>query len=57
MYEYGEYIVGLKQNDNNKILTVNVPENLVGKIIGKGGTNIKNMAEKLGVKKIQVIGV
>lgn len=57
VYEYGEYIVGLKQDDNNKILTVNVPKNLVGKIIGKGGTNIKDMAENLGVKKIQVIGM
>lgn len=56
-YKYENYIVGIKQDDSNKILKLNVPKEVVGKVIGKGGKNVKNMAEKLGVKKIEVIGM
>lgn len=48
--------------DMNKIvqngyITLQVPKHIAGLVIGQGGTNIKAWAEKIGVKKIQVIPI
>ena len=39
----------------NSSLTLEVPKDIAGAVIGRGGANIKNWAAELGVKRIQVI--
>ena len=41
----------------NGYITLQVPKHIAGLVIGQGGTNIKAWAEKIGVKKIQVIPI
>lgn len=41
----------------NGYITLEVPKNQVGLVIGKNGSNIKYWAEKIGVKKINVVPV
>ena len=42
------------KDDKSKQFVIYAPDNLVGKIIGKGGENIKNLSEKLG-KRLKVV--
>ena len=41
----------------NGYITLQVPKNQVGLVIGKGGSNIKYWAEIIGVKKINVVPI
>lgn len=43
--------------DENSVVTLHVPEEIAGMIIGKGAKNVKDWKEKLGVKKIDVEAV
>lgn len=54
-YQHQSYIVGIKQNEPSMVLKLKIPENLAGRVIGKGGSNIKEMCEILGIKRIEVI--
>lgn len=55
LFEFQEcYVVGIIQNDPNKVLTLNVPKWLVAPIIGTRAHNVKEMARRLGVKRIEV---
>lgn len=56
-YQFESYIIGIVQNDPMKVLKIKIPENIVGRVIGKGGRNIKEMCEILGVKRIEVIAI
>lgn len=53
-YQYDFYVIGMKKSPRPFKLALNVPESIIGKIIGKGGKNIRQMQEKLGIMKIIV---
>lgn len=52
-YYYNHYVIGTKATA--KELTLKVPQSIVGKVIGKGGKNVKEMAKCLGASYIKVI--
>jgi len=56
-YQYEFYIIGIQKNDPRLKLSLKVPQSLVGKVIGKGGKNVKEMAEKIGVMRIDVTAI
>jgi len=50
-------IFDMNKIEPNGYITLKVPKDKVGLAIGKGGSNIKYWAEKIGVKKINVVPI
>lgn len=56
-YQYEYYIVGIPKNKDRLKLSLEVPKSIAGRVIGKGGKNVKEMARKLGVMSIDITAI